>query len=109
MTTTNGAEVEQDANELAQSELAANTVPTPEDVLADVGPLAVIWYIREAAYYAVKFVSATLSTQEAADVTDDSGPARALAALSMAAGELDGACMAVDLLPLEYGDDATTV
>jgi hypothetical protein len=98
---------EQDANELAQSELAANTVPTPDDVLADVGPLAVLWYARELAYYAVKFWSATLSADEAADIGDTSELGQALEALSLAAGNLDGACVLVSLLPSDYDTGAS--
>ena len=108
MTNPDGSiENEQDANEMAQGELAANTVPTPDDVLADVGPLAVLWYARELAYYAVTFWTATLSADEAADIGDTSELAQALEAISLAAGNLDGACVLVSLLPSEYADDAS--
>jgi hypothetical protein len=94
--------VEQDANELAQGELAANTVPTPEDVLMDVGPLAVLWYARELTYYAVKSWAAQLSADEAGDIGEASELAQALEAISLAAGNLDGACVLVSLLPSDY-------
>lgn len=100
-------EVEQDANEMAQGELAANTVPTPDDVLMDVGPLAVLWYARELAYYAVKSWAAQLSADEAGDVDEDSELGQALGAISMAAGNFDAACILVSLLPPDYADDAT--
>jgi hypothetical protein len=103
VTTTPPAEsAEVDANELAQSELAANTVPTPDDVLADVGPLAALWYARETVYYAVKFWAATLSGTEADNVGDTSDLSAALEAMSLAGGNLDGACMRVSLLPADY-------
>ncbi len=97
---------EQDANELAQGELAANTVPTPDDLLADVGPLAVLWYAREVGYYAVQLWTSLLSGDEAADLGDTSELAAALEGISIAAGNLDGACMRVALLPPDYGDSA---
>lgn len=96
-----------DANELAQSELAANTVPTPEDVLADVGPLATLWYARQTVYYAQQLWAALLSGDEAADLGDTTELAAALEGISIAAGNLDGACIRVSLLPLDYGDSAT--
>jgi hypothetical protein len=95
-----------DPFEDVQSELAQNTVPTPEDVLSDVGPLAALWYARETAYYAVKLFTASLSIDSDEPPPDDSEPVRALAALSAAAGNLDGACVLVSLLPPGYGDDA---
>lgn len=100
--TTAGAPAEVDANELAQGELAANTVPTPDDVLQDVGPLAVLWYARELTYYAVKSWAAQLSADEAGDVGETSELSQALEAISLAAGNLDGACVLVSLLPPDY-------
>lgn len=105
--TASTGEVEQDANEMAQGELAANTVPTPDDVLQDVGPLAVLWYARELTYYAVKSWAAQLSADEAGDVDQDSELAQALGGISLAAGNLDAACILVSLLPPDYADDAS--
>lgn len=95
-----------DPFELAQAELKASMVPTPDDVLVDVGPLAALWYARETAYYAMRLVSATLSIEGAEPLADDSEPVRALAALSTACGQLDGACALVGLLPADYADSA---
>lgn len=100
-------EVEQDANEMAQGELAANTVPTPDDVLQDVGPLAVLWYARELAYYAVKSWAAQLSLTDHDDIHAESELSEALQGISLAAGNLDAACILVSLLPPDYADDAT--
>jgi len=97
----------EDANELAQGELAQNTVPTPDDLLADVGPLAALWYAREVSYYAVQLWTSLLSGDEAADLGDTSELASALEGISIAAGNLDGACIRVSLLPSDYGDNAT--
>lgn len=90
---------ELDALVLATRELAENMVPTPDDILCDVGPLGAVWYLHELADYVIRFYTGALSGDEAADVTDDSGPVRALAALVMAMGEINGACVAISLLP----------
>lgn len=93
-----------DPAQIAQSELAANTVPTPEDVLADVSPLTQLWYARETCYAAMRVMAATLSVGDDEAPPDDSEPVRALAALSDACGTLDGACSLVGLLPADYAN-----
>lgn len=102
-----GSETGTDPFELAQSELKANTVPTPDDVLLDVGPLAALWYARETAYYAMRLMSATLSLTGTDDPDDGSEPVQALAALSVACGQLDGACSLLGLLPADYANSGT--
>ena len=92
---------EQDALEMAVGELAAAMVPTPEDILCDVGPLGVVWYLHELTNYAILFYTGALSGDEAKDVDDDSGPVRCLAALVMAMGEINGACAEISLLPTD--------
>lgn len=90
---------EQDALVIATRELAAAYVPTPDDLLGDVGPLAVVWYLHEVADYVIQFYAGALSGDEARDVGDDSGPVRCLAALVTAMGVINGACIQIDLLP----------
>lgn len=95
-----------DPEQAARAELGANSVPTPDDLMADVGPLAVLLYLRELSYYGMRLMSASLSIDNAEPPADDSEPVRALAALSQVCGELDGACVLVGLLPADYGADA---
>ena len=90
-----------DALELATAELAENMVPTPDDLLGDIGPLGVLWYLHEVAAYALQFYTGALSGDEARDVDDDSGPVRALGAMTTAMGVINGACIQVSLLPPE--------
>lgn len=94
---------EQDALELAKAELADNMVLDPKDLLQDVGPLAQMWYIHEAAYGVMTGFVGMLSGDEAADVGDKDGPSLALQALAKACGMLDQACVYLSLLP----DDAS--
>jgi hypothetical protein len=90
-----------DALDLATAELADNMVPTPDDLLGDIGPLGVMWYLHEMCGYALQFYTGALSAPEAGDVEDDSGPVRALGALTTAMGVINGACIQVSLLPPE--------
>jgi hypothetical protein len=89
----------------AANELAHNTVPTPDDLLADVGPLTQLWYLRELSYSVMRILAATLSIGDGEAPPDDSAPVRALAVVSTVAGELDGACTLVGLLPDDYADN----
>lgn len=88
----------------AAHELASNTVPTPDDLLADVGPLTQLWYLRELSYSVMRLMAATLSIEGTDELPDNSPPVRALAVVSTVAGELDGACVLVGLLPDSYAD-----
>jgi hypothetical protein len=90
---------ELDAMTIAQEELARAMVPAPDDLLADVGPLAQLLFIERTCYSVLQSWAAMLSGDEAADVDDDSGPVRALAAIGQAAGNLDAACVEVSILP----------
>lgn len=95
-----------DAQVMALTELAQNLVPAPADVLQDVGPLAVLWYARETVMHAVTTWTAQLIDGAAADVGDDSEPIRSHAAILMAQGMLDEACVTVALLPPEFSSGA---
>lgn len=84
---------------LAQSELQANMVPTPEDVLQDVGPFAQLWYAAQT----VNVVLATM-TAMVADLPDDDPAATevstlVLQGLTLVSGELGGVCVTAGLLP----------
>ena len=92
---------EPDALDMATTELAEAMVPTPEDMLADVGPLAQAWYLQQLAYHVMRSFTAFLSTDEAGDVADDSEPVRALGALTTLCGIADGICVTLSILPAE--------
>ena len=91
---------------VAQSELAQNMVPTPDDLLADVGPLTQLWYARELCYSVMRLMAASLSLDDGEPLPDDSEPVRALAALTEACGMLDGGCVLVSLLPADYSSES---
>lgn len=88
-----------DALASAQSELAAASVPTPDDILADVGPLAQLYYLERLAYTVLSNFTAMLTADGIDPVDDDSEPVRALAAIGEACGNLDGACILLSILP----------
>lgn len=104
----NGSDTDtEDPAENAAAELASNTVPTPDDLLSDVGPLTQLWYLRELSYSVMRVLAATLSIDQGDDMPDDSEPVRALAVVALVAGELDGACVLVGLLPPDYADSGS--
>lgn len=92
---------ETDAQQLAVNELAAATVPTPDDLLGDVGPLAQVFYLEQLAYAVMRAYTAMLSASDDDAMPDDSEPVRALAALGEACGNLDAACILLSILPPE--------
>jgi hypothetical protein len=94
-----------DALELAKTELATEMVPDPIDILQDCGPLAQLWFAHQAAYGVMQSFIGMQSGVEGEVLPDDSEPVRALAALAKACGNLDAACQLLNLLP---ADDATT-
>ena len=98
-----------DPAHVAQSELAENMVPTPDDLLADLSPPSQLWYARELSYSVMRTMAASLAIDEGEELPDDSEPVRALAALSNACGLLDGACVLVSLLPADYSSDGPAV
>lgn len=95
-----------DALELAKSELAEAMVPDPEDLLADVGPLAQLFYLNQTAYQVLKNYAAMLTAKGIETPADDSEPVRALQMVAEACGMLDGACQELSILPREAADDA---
>lgn len=93
-----------DPLEIATQELAEAQVPTPEDLLADVGPLGCLWYVKEAmAITAMRWVD-TLPAMEDPEADTDTGPVRSLQMLTEAMGAVTAACVEVSLLPREAAE-----
>lgn len=92
-----------DPMQMAIDELASEMVPQPEDILEECGPLACLWYTTQLAVFTVGRFTGTIDSDAGTDIGDDDGPVRALAALTTAAGNLYGACIAVGILD----EDAT--
>ena len=82
-----------------KAELASTMTPSPDLVLADLSPLARLYFVEQLGYALLTMHTADVA-EDAAELGDgDSGPARALQAISVACGALDEACIAVGLLP----------
>jgi hypothetical protein len=93
-----------DAAEDAARELAEAMIMPPDDLLGDVGPLAQLLYLERLAWHVLTGWTGMLTVADSGDVPDDSEPVRALAALGLAAGQIDAACVLVALLPPEATD-----
>lgn len=90
-----------DPKEIAEAELAQAVVPTPDDLLGDVGPTTQLFYLERTAYTVLGNWAAMLSGDEAADLGEADELTRAMNALAEVCGLLDGACVMVGLLPDE--------
>lgn len=97
-----------DPAEIARTELAEYMIIPPEDLLGDIGPMGQLLYLEQLIWLVLSGWTGMLSAADGDDVPDDSEPVRALAALTLAAGQIDGACVLVSLLPPEATDDAPT-
>lgn len=90
-----------DPAEDAQRELAEGMVMPPDDLLGDVGPLAQLLYLSRTGWHVLQQWTAMLASEAGDVVDDDSGPVRALAAITQAVGMLDYAQSTVGLIPPE--------
>lgn len=88
---------ENDALQMARDELGAAMVPAPDDLLADVGPLGQVYFLNQAADHVVRSIVGMMSGPEAEVLDDDSGPVRALAACTIALGNIGAACVALSI------------
>ena len=83
------------------TELAEATMPTPEDVLCEVGILARVYYVEQTAYELLRNFAAMASEDVG---TQDEAPetvGRAMEAIAQACGMLDVACVELGVLPPE--------
>lgn len=94
-----------DPFELATNELAANMVPTPDDVLDDCGPLACLYYSAQVLAFTVGRWAATMDTELIAAPDDGSEPVQALEAITRALGAITGACSLVGVYPPEATEE----
>jgi len=91
--------------EEAKADLSTNMVPTPEDVLGDVGPVGQLYYAERLLYVVYGMFAGLLANDAVEQPDDDSPPVKALAAIGMACGNLDAACIVMGILPPEAAFD----
>ena len=99
---------ELDPQQTARDELADNMVPTPDDLLDNIGPFGLMWYLEQLAYYVMNQWTAFLVAAAKDDVPDGSEPVQALAAIADAVGHIDGALVLLKMLPDEAVSHGTT-
>lgn len=87
--------------ELARAELAAAMVPTPDDIMADLTPMAGLFYLDQMAWGVLKLWAAEVSDLVVADsdASDDLGST--MATLADIVGQVDGLAAKLGLIPAE--------
>lgn len=87
--------------ELVRAELAAAMVPTPDDIMADLTPLAGLFYWEQMAWGVLKLWAAEVADWTVADqaASDDLGAT--LNALADIVGQVDGLAAKLGLIPAE--------
>ena len=75
-------------------------VPTPADLLADVGPLGQVLYLRELGWQVLRGFAGMLSDAASRELEDEDPPVVALQQLTLIIGELDGVCATLSLIDL---------
>lgn len=76
-------------------------MPHSDDLLDDVGPLGQALYLNQLAYRVLSSFAGMLTAQDNDDLPTDGGPIKALAALTLACGNLDAMCIELQILPPE--------
>jgi hypothetical protein len=90
-----------DPRQYAQDELGAAMVPTPDDVLADVGPLGQLYYLEQLAWTVFKNWTAFLASDSESSPDAKDERVEALEAIGLATGNTDQACIILGILPPE--------
>lgn len=85
----------------AQMDLAKAMVPTPDDILADVGPLASVLYLDTLAWHVMTYWTGTMIDGASGDITPDDPPAMVLNALGQVVGMLDEVLVTLGMMPPE--------
>lgn len=90
-----------DPNELARSELAEAMIPTPDDVMADLSPLAGLFYLEQLSWAVLTSFTAHAESTQGKNKQADDDLAITLNELAMLVGGLDQTCARIGLLPVE--------
>lgn len=83
----------------AVATLMANTVPSPDDLLSGVDPVAAMWFCENALSFTLGHFTASIMADDSGELTGESGPGRALEILAEVLGMFDEACVELGLLP----------
>lgn len=86
---------------LAREELAKVMIPTPDDIMAELSPLAALFYLDQLAWGVFKLWTFHLSSASVADVEAADDAAETLQGIGVALGNLDAVCARIGLAPTE--------
>lgn len=90
-----------DPHETAKAELAEAMIPTPEDVISDLSPLAALYYLEQLGWATFTMFTAYAESEQGKDQAADDDLAVTLTQIGVVVGMLDETCIRVGLLPLE--------
>jgi hypothetical protein len=90
-----------DTMDLARRELAANMMPSPEDMFDELGPVAVLFFTEQTLVECYKHFVVDLGAPDPDVVDTSQGPGKALVAIGQALGMIDAACVELGILPPE--------
>lgn len=95
------AQLEIDPCEIARTELAQAMVPTPDDIVGDLSPLACLYFLEQLGWAVLTCWTAYASDEadKGSESADDL--AETLNAIAMTVGQLDQTCARIGLLPVE--------
>ena len=90
-----------DPAKVALAECAASGMPTPTDLLEELGPLGALLFLHDVVYEGMALWAAYASEAPPDDPEGTEPITRALQGIATAAGALDAACVAMAILPPE--------
>ena len=90
-----------DPEEMVRGELAAAMIPTPEDVMEDLSPLAGLFYLEQLGWAVLTSFTAYAQEQLDAEVEGADDLSVTLSQIGAIVGMLDGTCARIGLIPPE--------
>jgi hypothetical protein len=82
---------------MAAQELLDNTVPEPQMLLENLTVFGALYFLQQTCDYVVRHISGVLLGDDDQDADDNAEVLRALEAIVLANGNVNGACLAVGL------------
>lgn len=89
------------ALEAVTTELAQVAVPSPDDILSELSPLAQLYFVEQLAWELLRSYAAMGAATEGDEDAESSNLSGALTGIGVAAGALDESCVLMGLLPPE--------
>lgn len=90
-----------DPQEVAKVELAKAMIPTPDDVLTELSPLAGLYYLEQLGWAVLTSWTAYADDAKGDDVETADDLAETLQGVAQVVGQLDAVCARIGLIPLD--------